>query len=137
MTGDLFLQQLLSLPTVLDVRLSPDRRWLAFVWYRVHENQDVFVVPTDGSAAPVALTHTAEATTLVSWTPDARAVIVAEDHARDERMRLFRVDLDRPGELVPLTEDRPPYFLRGGDLHPNGRWLVYGANYDFARGEEI
>jgi dipeptidyl aminopeptidase/acylaminoacyl peptidase len=36
-----------------------------------------------------------------------------------------------------LTDADPHYFLRGGQLHPNGRWLVYGANYYFAQGEEI
>jgi len=44
-----FLQQLLSLPTVLYGDLSPDGRWVAFVWYRVHKNMDVFFVPSDGS----------------------------------------------------------------------------------------
>ncbi len=132
-----FLRQLLSLPSVIDARLSPDRRWVAFVWYRAHENLDVFAVPSDGSARPVALTHTPEATELVSWTPDSRGVIVAEDHGGDERVRLFRVDLERPGEMVPLTEDRPPYFLRGGDLHPDGQTLFYGANVDVATGQVI
>ncbi len=132
MPTDRFLRQLLNLPTVLHARLSPDRRWAAFVWYRIHENADVFVVPTDGSSLPRALTHTPEYTWLVGWTPDSRAVIVEEDHDGDEFVRLFRVDLEHPLEMHPLTEDRPPYFLRGGDLHPNGRFLFYGANYDFA-----
>ena len=42
---------------------------------------------------------------------------------------------DRPGVLLPLTEDRPPYYLRGGSLHPDGKTLFYGANYDFAAGQ--
>jgi dipeptidyl aminopeptidase/acylaminoacyl peptidase len=134
---DPFLHQLLSLPTVLYARMSPDGRWVAFVWYRIHENLDVFAVPADGSAPPVALTHTREATELVSWTFDSQAAIVAEDHDGDERARLFRVDLDRPGQMQPLTEDRPPYFMRGGDLHPDGRALFYGANYDFGSGQVI
>lgn len=132
-----FLQQLLSLPVVTGAYLSPDSRWIAFNWYHRHANLDVFVVPADGRAAPVALTHTPEATQFVSWTPDAQAVLVAEDHGRDERLRLFRVDLEAPGQMQPLTEDRPPYFLRGGSLHPNGRWLFYGANYDFQAGQPV
>jgi dipeptidyl aminopeptidase/acylaminoacyl peptidase len=132
MPNDTFLQQLLNLPTVQYARLSPDRRWVAFVWYRIHENMDVFVAPTDGSAPPVALTHTPELTWFVSWTPDSGAVIVEEDHDSDERVRLFRVDLERPLEMQPLTEDRPAYFLRGGDLHPDGKTVFYGANYDFS-----
>jgi dipeptidyl aminopeptidase/acylaminoacyl peptidase len=39
--------------------------------------------------------------------------------------------------MVPLTEPDPSFYLRGGQLHPNGRWLVYGANVDPATGEEI
>ncbi len=129
-TTNLFLEQLLGLPTVLAAKLSPDGRFIAFSWYRVHENVDVFVVPSDGSKPPVALTHTPEETVLVSWAPDSRTVIVAEDHDGDERVRLFRVEIDRPLEMQPLTEDHPPYFIRGGELHPDGRTLFYGANYD-------
>jgi dipeptidyl aminopeptidase/acylaminoacyl peptidase len=131
LTLDPFLQQLLTLPEVEHVRLSPDGRWVAFVWYRRHENYDVFLAPCDASAPPLALTHTPEVTWLVNWTPDSQAVIVAEDHEGDERSRLFRVDIDRPGVMIPLTEGNPAYFIRGGSLHPDGYRLFYGANYDF------
>ncbi|OGO38515.1 MAG: hypothetical protein A2W35_17355 [Chloroflexi bacterium RBG_16_57_11] len=140
MNAPTFLGQLLSLPTVLYAKLSPDGKWVAFTWYRVHENVDVFIAPTDGSSLPVALTHTPESTELVSWTADSRAVIVAEDHDGDEHSRLFRIGLNfdteeglRPGPMIPLTEDRPPYFIRGGHLSPDGAALYYGANYDFER----
>ena len=137
MTKETFLQQLMTLPTVLEARLSPDKRWVAFTWYRIHENVDVFLVPSDGSQPPIALTHTPEATELVSWTPDSKAVIVSEDHDGDEFARLFRVDLSQPLVMQPLTDNRPPYFMRGGMLHPNGRHLFYGANYDFEKGQVI
>jgi len=39
--------------------------------------------------------------------------------------------------MQPLTEAEPNYFICGGQLHPNGRWLVYGANVDAATGSEI
>ncbi|MGW8251730.1 MAG: S9 family peptidase, partial [Anaerolineales bacterium] len=117
--------------------LSPDGRWVAFVWYRIHENYDVFAVPADGSAPPLALTHTPEYTWLVSWTPDSRGVIVEQDHDGDEHVSLFHIDLDAPGVMQPLTEDRPPYFLHGGNLHPDGTHLFYGANYDFSSGQVI
>ena len=114
------------------------------MWQRIHENTDVFVVDCDGSTPPVALTHTPEATELESWTPDSQAVIVSEDHDGDERARLFRVDLEsgpdgrvRPGKMLPLTEDKPAYFIRGGCLSADGETLYYGANYDFASGTEI
>jgi dipeptidyl aminopeptidase/acylaminoacyl peptidase len=132
MIKESFLHQLMTLPTVLEARLSPDKRWVAFTWYRIHENIDVFLVPSDGSQPPIAMTHTPEATDLVSWTPDSNAIIVSEDHDGDEFSRLFRVEIGKPGVMQPLTEDRPSYFIRGGMLHPDGIHLFYGANYDFA-----
>jgi dipeptidyl aminopeptidase/acylaminoacyl peptidase len=131
MTDDAYLHQLMTLPTVVEARLSPDKRWVAFLWYRMHENYDVFLVPSDGSQAPIALTNTPEATELVSWTPDSKAVIVSEDHDGDEFARLYSVDISQPLVMQPLTDDRPAYFIRGGMLHPNGRHLFYGANFDF------
>jgi dipeptidyl aminopeptidase/acylaminoacyl peptidase len=132
-----YLHQLMTLPTVLEARLSPDKHWVAFTWYRIHENIDVFLVPSDGSQLPLPLTHTPEATELVSWTPDSSAVIVSEDHDGDEFSRLFRVDISQPLLMQPLTQDRPPYFIHGGMLHPNGTHLFYAANYDFKSGKVI
>jgi dipeptidyl aminopeptidase/acylaminoacyl peptidase len=137
MTKESFLHQLMTLPTVLEARLSPDKRWVAFTWYRMHENIDVFLVPSDGSQPPVALTHTPEATELVSWTPDSNAVIVSEDHDADELACLYRVEISQPLVIQRLTEDRPPFFIRGGMLHPDGKHLFYGANYDFEAGKVI
>jgi dipeptidyl aminopeptidase/acylaminoacyl peptidase len=39
--------------------------------------------------------------------------------------------------MTGLTQADPNYFVRGGDLHPNNRWLVFGANVDMATGQEI
>jgi hypothetical protein len=36
-------------------------------------------------------------------------VIVEEDHDSGEHARLFLVDIDRPGDMQPLSDDRPPY----------------------------
>jgi len=39
--------------------------------------------------------------------------------------------------MLPLTEEQPAYFIRGGCLSPDGSMLYYGANYDFATSEVI
>jgi dipeptidyl aminopeptidase/acylaminoacyl peptidase len=136
-----FLDQLLNLPTVEYAKISPDGRWVAFTWYRIQANQDVFIVPTGDPCLPVPFTNTPEATEFVSWFPDSSAIIVSEDQAGDERLRLFRIDLRvqpdgsaLPGPMVPLTVEHPPYFIRGGSISPDGKTLYYGANYDFAKG---
>jgi dipeptidyl aminopeptidase/acylaminoacyl peptidase len=132
------LDTLLSIPALFAPQVSPDGAWVAWSWSRLWPAADVFAAPTDGSRPPLRLTETAEGDTkVVSWTPDGEAVVVSQDRHGDERVRLFRVRLDEPGDMQPLTEPEPSYYLWGGQLHPNGRWLIYDANFDPETGEEI
>ncbi len=133
---DEFLKTLLDLPRDLEAQVSPDGRWVAWAWRGAGETVDVYAAPTDGSQPPVQLTASAHDTLLASWTPDNSAVLVMQDYEGDERYQLFRVELARPGIMQPLTDANPNFYLRGGNLHPNGRWLVYGANVDEG-GEEV
>ncbi len=132
-----YLDALLSLPGMWGPQVSRDGKWVAWTWFRVGPAADVFAAPTDGSVPPIRLTETPDNTYLVSWTADSQAVLVEQDKDGNERAQLFRVDLDQPMQMLPLTEAEPNYFIRGGALHPNGRWLVYGANVNVATGEEI
>lgn len=134
---DTYLDAVLALPRLVRPLVSPDGRWVAWTWFGVGPVADVYAAPTDGARSPLRLTTGQENTTLVSWTPDSRAVLVARDQGGDERAQLLRVALDHPLETRPLTVPNPNYYLRGGELHPNGRWLVYGANVDAATGREI
>lgn len=137
MTPEAYLDALLSLPGMYAPRVSPDGQWVAWVWFRAGPAADVYAARTDGSADPVRLTDSLDNTLLVAWTPDSTAVLVVQDKDGNERAQVFRIRLDQPLVMQPLTEADPPYFLRGGQLHPNGRWLVYGANFDVATGQEI
>jgi dipeptidyl aminopeptidase/acylaminoacyl peptidase len=132
-----YLDALLALPALYNPKISPDGAWAAWTWLNAGPSTDVYAAPTDGSAAPIKLTETPEDADLVGWAPDSRAVLIKHDHDGDERVRIFRVDLERPGVMVPLTEPAPNYYIRGAQLHPNGRWLIYSANVDIATGAEI
>jgi len=132
-----FLASLLSLPDLYYPKLSPDGRWVAWTWYKAGPAADVYAARTDGAEPPVRLTDSPSDTVLVNWAPDSQSVIVAEDQNGNERQRLFRIKLDQPLVMSRLTEDEPYYYVRGGQLHPNGRWLVYGANFDVATQKEI
>ncbi len=135
--GD-YLDAILALPGLVGPKVSPDGRWIAWTWLRVGPVGNVYAAPTDGSAPPLQLTHgESDHSSLRCWTLDSRAVLLSQDRGGDERARLYKVTLDAPGELTLLTDDDPYFFMRGGELHPNGRWLVYGANADFAAGREI
>jgi dipeptidyl aminopeptidase/acylaminoacyl peptidase len=135
-----YLAALLTLPNIDDDLIpivSPDGKWVAWTWFQVGPAADVFVTSTDGSTAPIRLTETTDNTYLISWAPDSRAVLVVQDEDGNERDQIFRIDLERPFKMIPLTEARPNYFIQGGQLHPNGKWLVYAANFDVASGAEI
>ena len=136
MTPD-HLDALLSIPLLSGPAVSPDGRWAAWSWSRLGPAADVFVAATDGSSAPVRLTETPDDTVVVSWAPDSRSVVVGQDRNGDERTQLFRVGLGETGVMEPLIEGSPNYYVRGGQFHPNGRWLVYGANLDPESGREI
>jgi dipeptidyl aminopeptidase/acylaminoacyl peptidase len=133
MTPPQHLETLLSVPTLHGPEVSPDGRWVAWSWSRLGPAADVFVAPTRGSAPPLRLTRTLDDTLVVSWTPDSRAVVVGQDRDGDERVRLFLVALEEPEAMEPLTEASPNYYVRGGQVHRDGRWLVYGANLDAGR----
>jgi len=132
-----YLDALLSLPALSGATLSHDGKWVAWTWYRTAPTSEVYVTATDGSTKPIRLTDTLENTFLAGWTPDSQSVLVKQDKGGNERVRIYRVDLDKPLVMHPLIEDDPNYFIRGGELHPNGKWLIYGANVDVATGEEI
>jgi dipeptidyl aminopeptidase/acylaminoacyl peptidase len=135
--SEAYLDALLSLPDLRNPQVSRDARWVAWDWLNAGPASNVFAVPSDGSSGPLQLTNTPEQTFLVSWAPDSQSLVVRQDRGGNERFQLFRVDLVRPGVMVPLTPADPPYFLRGGELHPNGRWLIFAANYDFAAKQVI
>jgi dipeptidyl aminopeptidase/acylaminoacyl peptidase len=135
---DLRLDTLLSIPALFGPRVSPDGKWVAWSWSRLGPAADVFAAPSDGSQPPLRLTETVVGDTMViSWTSDSDAVLVSQDNDGDERVRLFRVRLADPGVMEPLTAASPNYYLRGGQLHRDGRWLIYAANLDAESGEEI
>jgi dipeptidyl aminopeptidase/acylaminoacyl peptidase len=135
---DLRLEALLSIPALFGPCVSPDGEWVAWSWSHLGPAADVFAAPTDGSQAPLRLTETVEGDTeVVSWISDSDAVLVSQDSDGDERVRLFRVRLADSGVMEPLTAADPNHYLRGGQLHKDGRWLIYAANLDVESGEEI
>ena len=131
------LDALLQMPRIFGAQISPDGRWVAWSWMGVGENIDVFAAPLDGSQPPLRLTENGEETVLASWLPDSSGVLVAQDTGGDERVGLYRVDLAQPGTMTALTDPTPNYFLRGGEIAPDGRTLIYAANIDLTSGEEI
>jgi dipeptidyl aminopeptidase/acylaminoacyl peptidase len=131
------LHALLHLPRAFVPLVSPDGKWVAWSWFGKGTTVDVYAAPVDGSRAPIRLSESDEEVILISWAPDSASVVVGQDHEGDERVQLFRVALDQPGAMFPLTPAEPNYFIHGGQLHPHQPWLIYAANLDPETEEEI
>lgn len=130
------LDALVSLPRIYGVKPSPDGKWVIWMWLGVGDGVDVWLAPTDGSQAPIQLCDTPDETVPVSWYPDSRAVVVAKDTGGDERVTLYRIDINTPGVMHPLTDAHPNYYIHGGDITPDGKYLVYAANFDLGTLQE-
>jgi len=125
------LDSLMSLPTIDLVMVSPDKKHLAMSINRIQENYDAFLKPTDGTGNLTPLTKTPEVTIVEDWAPDSKSILVGEDKARNERVTLYRVFLDSPCEMHPVTEIEPNFYIRGGDFGPRGDFIAYSVNYDY------
>jgi dipeptidyl aminopeptidase/acylaminoacyl peptidase len=134
--GSEYLDALLNLPSLSGAMRSPDGLKIALVGFGIHPNLDVFLLDVEGKEKIQALTETPEFTDLVDWWPDSESVIVEEDKGRNERVTIYRIFLDRPTELIALTEIDPNYYVRGANISPDGKFLYYFANYDFKTKEE-
>ena len=132
-----FLENLLTVPEIRSNKISPKGDKLAYSWKNIHPNIDVFLLDIKKKAKPIALTKTPELTIMLDFYPKSNAIIVTEDKGRNERHRLFRVNISEPKKMIPLTEDNPDYFLRWGAIHPSEKQLFYGANYDLDKKRKL
>jgi len=125
------LDSLMNLPEIGNALVSPDKKHVVLMVNRIHNNYDIFLGSTQERTELTALTDTPEYTLLRDWAPDSKSIIVAEDKARNERITLFRVFIDSPKEMIPLTDVDPNHFMRGGYFGPDGAFIVYAVNYDY------
>ena len=132
-----FLDALISLPKLYGASVSRDSKWVAWMWMGIGSAIDIFCAPTDASTPPIRLTNTQKNSYFVSWLPTCDGIMLAQDQDGNERLQLYKVMLNQPNQLDPLTEHNPQYYVRGGQLHPNGKWLVYSASIDVETGKEI
>jgi len=130
------IDSFLKTPRLYGAKVSPDLKWVVWVWANIGPNADIYIAPIDKTEPPKKLTAFNQDTSIVSWTEDSRFVVVNHDYDGDERFRLYKVDVNS-GEVFSLTEDRPSCFIRGGQITADGQHLVYAANYDFETNQEI
>lgn len=130
------IDSFLKTPRIHGAIVSPDLKRVAWVWANIGSSADVYIGTIDRTDSPRKLTNFDQDTSLISWTEDSRFIVVNHDYDGDERFRIYKIDIIS-GEAFPLTEEHPSCFIRGGQITADGKYLVYGANYDFETKQEI
>ena len=130
-----FLHRLFRVSEAWGARLSPDCRHVAWIAGNLGPTSQLWLAPADGSAPPKCWIANARDCDWFFWAPDSASVILGQSRDGDERVGLSQVALD--GTVRALTEERPDYYIHGGQIDPSGRFLVYAANRDPATGREI
>lgn len=124
-----WLDRLIALPELESPKLSPDGRWLVWSWAGLEATTGLWIVSTDGAAAPRTLLRHADDLHALDWSADGRHLLLSGTKDGEEKTRLYLYEL-ASGTLWLLTPPMPDYYIIGGRLHPGGRWIVYAANSD-------
>ena len=103
----------------------------------IHANIDVFYLSVDKTLPLTPLSNNKELSFLIDWFPDSKSVMISQDIEGNERSTYYRIFLDKPNELIPLTTMNPEFYIRGGSITKDGKFLFYSANYDFENNKEL
>ena len=100
---DIFLMKRVGAPT-----LSPDGRWAVFSvvepsYVEATQVSDLWLVPTDGSAAPRRLTNTKSGESSVEWSPDGRKIAFGARREDDSTSQIYVLGILEGGEATRVT----------------------------------
>jgi dipeptidyl aminopeptidase/acylaminoacyl peptidase len=122
---DIFLMKRVGAPV-----LSPDGRWSVFsvtepAYVEANQVSDLWIVPTDGSAAPRRLTNTKGGEGGVEWSPDGRKIAFAARREDDSTSQIYVLGIADGGEAARITNlstgASTPHW------RPDGRAILFGS----------
>ena len=132
---DGFLDRLLDVPALIQPSISPPGLVAAWSWGGRGAVAEAYLRSTTVEGEPVRLQSAREDIVVQSWRPDGAEFLLALTRDGTERVQLMRAAVAKVAP-VAVTDAEPKFYISGGELHPNGRWLVFAANFDPVTGQE-
>ena len=108
--------------------ISPDGKWAAYCAFRgPRQEQDIYVIPTDGSGPEVRLTDAAGLDDGPEYSPDGAHIWF--NSVRTGHMQVWRMKADGSGETqLTFDHDMNSWFPH---VSPDGMKVVYIAYHDY------
>lgn len=78
----------------IDYRWSPDGQWIAYAQNDLNFNEDIYIVPVDGSQEPVNITRHPDNDVMPRWSADGKILAFASERI-DEEYDVWMVYLDK------------------------------------------
>ena len=119
-----------ALPQVSNVHASGDGRWAFYCASGLSEVDEVFAVPTDGSAPPVQLTFGVDHHLIRDVSKDGMLLVLAQSHHASEHDHLLLLDRRAGDRLHLLTPKQDSHYVYGGALTRDGG-VLFVADYDY------
>ena len=122
---DVYLMKRVGAPS-----LSPDGRWAVFSvvepsYTEGGQSSDLWIVPTDGSAAPRRLTNTKGGESGVEWSPDGRRIAFAAKREDDSAAQIYVLGILEGGEAARVTNVSDG--ASAPRWRPDGRALLFSS----------
>ncbi len=120
-----------ALPQISHIHASGDGRWAFYCASGFGEVDEVFVVPTDGSAAPLQLTWGVDHHAIRDVSQDGAFLVLAQSRHASEHDHLMILDRRLGGKLRLLTPKQDSHYVYGGQLTRDQRAVIFVADYDY------
>jgi Tol biopolymer transport system component len=111
--------------------ISPDGKWVVFSvtepsYDEKEQSSDLWLAPTDGSAAPRKLTAMKAGESDPSWSPDGRRIAFSAKRDADEVSQIYVLDVVGGGEAQRVTNLSTA--LRAPKFSPDGTRLLFASS---------